>query len=77
MNNADLKEALLNKKPVIYTNAEGVEAEYKCVSAIRYTEKNGRVDVSVEITDLNERSVTICKPEKLRYKEKSNGHNFA
>lgn len=69
MNNDELKAALLNKKPVIYTNWRGSEDEYKHVSAIRYTEENGRVVVSAEITDLNGRCVTVCDPEKLRYKE--------
>ena len=69
MNNEQLKSALLNKKPVIYTNAVGIENEYKYVSAIRYTEKNGGFRVSAEITDLNGISVTICNPEKLRFKE--------
>ena len=70
MSNDELKCALLNKKPVIYKNSYGVEAEYKCVSAIRYTEENGRIKVSAEITDVNDRSVTRCDPERLRYKER-------
>lgn len=69
MDNNELKNALLNKRPVIYRNHYGIEAEYKCVSAIRYTEKNGHITVSAEITDATDRSVTICKPENLRYKE--------
>lgn len=69
MNNEQLKSALLNKKPVIYTNNEGIESEYKCVSAIRYTEKNGRVMVSAEIIATKSNSVTVCNPEKLRFKE--------
>ena len=69
MDHEQLKNALLNKKPVIYTDKRGEESEYKCVSAIRYTEKNGRVVVSAEITDLYANSITVCDPEKLRYKE--------
>lgn len=69
MDNEQLKIALLNKKPVFYKNSDGNESLYKCVSGIRYTEKNGRVVVSAEITDLNGRSVVICPPEKLRFKE--------
>jgi hypothetical protein len=69
MDNEQLKNALLNKKPVLYKNNDGRESLYKCVSGIRYTEKNGRVVVSAEITDLNGRSVLVCPPEKLRFKE--------
>jgi hypothetical protein len=69
MDNEQLKSALLNKKPVIYKNSDGSESVYKCVSAIRYTEKNGRVVVSAEITDLNGSTVVVCAPEKLRFRE--------
>lgn len=68
MDNEQLKAALLNKKPVIYKNSDGSDSVYKCVSAIRYTEHNGRVSVSAEITDLNGTSVIICAPERLSYK---------
>ena len=69
MDNEQLKSALLNKSPVIYKNNDGNESVYKCVSGSRYTEKNGRVVVSAEITDINGRSVLICPPEKIRFKE--------
>lgn len=69
MTNEQLKNALLNKKPVIYTNSYGIESEYKCVSAIRYTEKNGGFRISAEITALKGNSVTVCNPENLRFKE--------
>lgn len=69
MNNDELKEALKNKKPVIYTNADGVEAEYKCVSAIIYRWDGEHIVVSAEITDKNGKSITICKPDRLRMKK--------
>ena len=69
MDNEQLKIALLNKKPVLYQNSDGRDSVYKCVSGIRYTEKNGRVMVSAEITDINGTSVVICAPERLRFKE--------
>lgn len=69
MDGEQLKNALLNKRPVILKNSDGSESVYKCVTAIRYTEKDGRVLMSAEIADLNANSVVICAPEKLRYKE--------
>lgn len=69
MDNEQLKAALLNKKPVIYKDNDGLESVYKCVTAIRYTEKNGCVAVSAEIADLRANSVIVCAPERLRFKE--------
>ncbi len=69
MDNEQLKSALLNKRRVILKNNDGGESEYKCVSAIRYTERDGRVIVSAEIADLGGNSVIVCDPQKLRYKE--------
>ena len=69
MDNNELKIALLNRKPVILKSREGHEAIYKYVSAIRYTADNENIVVSVEITDVNGNSVTVCKPDKLRFKE--------
>lgn len=68
MTNEELKAALLNKTPVILTHADGHDGEYKCVTAIIYRAKNGRVDVSAELQDLNGRSVVICDPKKVREK---------
>lgn len=69
MDNNELKNALLNKRPVIYKNRDNIDLEFQCVSAIRYTEKNGGVEVSAELTDLNNKSVTICDPKRIKYKE--------
>ena len=74
MNNNELKEALLNEQPVIYRRSEGIEAEYKCVSAVIYRKKKGVKDVAVtaEITDMNGNSVTVTKPQQLRFKGAEN-----
>lgn len=69
MDNAELKAALLSRKPVILTHADGHDGEYKRVSAIVYREKNKRIIVSAELLDLNGHSVIICDPEKIRFKE--------
>lgn len=69
MDNNELKNALLNKKAVIYKSHDNIDLNFKCVSAIRYTENNGGVEVSAELTDLNNKSVTICDPKRIRYKE--------
>ena len=68
MDNAELKNALLSKRPIILKHLT-LEVEYKCVSAIIYREKEGNVDISAELLDKNEWSVTICDPSQIRYKE--------
>lgn len=68
MENDELKTALLSKKPVMYKLSASEEIEYKYVSGIIYRAENGRIVVTAEITDKNGQSVTICKPEKLKYK---------
>ena len=68
MDNAELKEAMLAGVPVILKLKEGNEVEYKCVSAIVYRPKNGRVDVSAEVLDKCGRSVVYCDPKRLQRK---------
>lgn len=68
MDNEELKSALLSGDPVVWKSADGTEIEYKCVSAIVYRRKNGRVDVSTELLDKCGRSVTICDPRRVRLK---------
>lgn len=69
MTNEELKEALQSGQQVVYTHTDGREATYKCVSAIIYRQRNGRIIVSAEITDLNAPSVIICDPQKIRLRE--------
>lgn len=69
MNNAELKEALLSKEPVIYTDRYGHEAEYGFVSGIIYRERDGRIVVTAEIADKSSNSRTICEPERIRTKD--------
>lgn len=45
------------------------ELHYKCVSAIIYRVKNGKLSVSAEIEDKCGHSVTIVDPKKIRYEE--------
>lgn len=57
MTNAEAKEALKNRTPVIYNNIE-----YLYISAIIYRyDKNNNLVISVELTDKNKRSVTIAQ----------------
>lgn len=69
MDNTSLKEALQSGEAVLLTNGDGSESEYKCVSAIVYRVRNGKIIVSAEVTDKNGRSVLFCDPQKLRLKE--------
>lgn len=46
------------------------EIEYKCVSAIIYrVNKEGKLDISAELTDICGHSVSTADPAQLRYKE--------
>ena len=69
MNNTELKEALFNKRPVIFNMPSLGEIRYKCVSAIICRVKDGKLTVSAEIEDKYGHSVTIVRPESIRYEE--------
>lgn len=70
MNNAELKEALANRRPVIAHIPLLGDIEYAYVSGIIYRRKeNGTIYVSAEITDRNLWSVTIVNPKHISYKE--------
>lgn len=57
----EIKDALMKKYPVC---AGGIE--YKCVTAVIYRERNGRIEVSGELLDKNQRSVTIVSLDKIK-----------
>jgi hypothetical protein len=63
MTGEELKEALMNKYPVC---SNGIE--YKCVNAIIYRNKDGKILVSAELLDRNERSVTIAPLDNIKKK---------
>lgn len=69
MNNNELKEALLNQRPVILKHPMYGELHYSCVSAIIYRVKNGKLDVSAELKDKCGCSVTIADPKQICYEE--------
>ena len=57
MTNAEAKEALKNRTPVIYNNIE-----YLYISAIIYRyDKNRNLVISAELTDKSKRSVIIAQ----------------
>ena len=57
MTNAELKDALMNKRPVIVSMNDGTELACKCVSAIVYRDHNGHISVSAEVLDKNGKCV--------------------
>lgn len=67
MTNAELKEALLNKRPVVVTTGDGVELHCKCVYGITYREHNGGISVGAEVLDKNGRCQYNCNPKQIRY----------
>ncbi len=57
MTNAEAKEALKNRTPVIFNNIE-----YLYISAIIYRyDKNRNLVISAELTDKNKRSVIVAQ----------------
>ena len=57
MTNAEAKDALIRRTPVIFKNIE-----YSYISAIIYRyDKDDNLHISVELTDKNGRSVTIAQ----------------
>ena len=68
MKNEELKQALQSGEPVIFTNTDGREIEYDCVSAIVYRMNENKITISVELLDKNKWSVIVCDPEKVRQK---------
>lgn len=70
MTGEELKQALINKKPVIFTRVNGDRLEYAYVSGIIYRIKNERVSVSAELMDKSLHSVTIVSPSQVSYLNK-------
>ena len=57
MTNAEAKEALKNRTPVVFKNIE-----YSYISAIIYRyDKNRNLVISAELTDKNKRSVIVAQ----------------
>ena len=67
MTNEELKEALLNKKPVFAITNDNTILHCECVSGITYREKNGHISIHAEVLDRNGRTVYSCDPKKIRY----------
>ena len=67
MTNAELKEALLNKQPVVVTTNDGAEIHGKYVFGITYRAQNGNIVVYAEVMDRNGRCHYHCKPQQIRY----------
>lgn len=67
MTNAELKEALLNKKPVVLSLNDGTQIHCRYVSGITYREHNGGISVHAEVIDANGRCQYNCDPKQIRY----------
>lgn len=65
MNSEELKNALLKGSPVEYDGLT-YKVTFKCVSAIIYRNKNGKIDISAEVLDKNNNSVCYVDPIKLK-----------
>ena len=67
MTSAELKEALLNKQPVVLTLNDGTEIHCRYVAGITYREHNGGISVHAEVIDQNGRCQYNCSPKQIRY----------
>lgn len=63
----ELKEALLNKRPVILTTNDGAELHCRYVFGINYRAQKGKIVVYAEVLDRNGRCHYHCKPKQIRY----------
>ncbi len=65
MTNEELKQALMSKCEVTH---KGIT--YKCVSAIIYRNRNGKIDISAEVTDKKQnKSISIVDPKLIEFVE--------
>lgn len=64
MTNEELKAALVGGCPV-----ESGGIVYKCVSAIIYRYRNGKLDISAEVTDYCGHSISTISPERAKIVE--------
>lgn len=69
MSNEELKRALLSGCPVLYAFIDGCAEyaiKYKCVSGIIYRkDKDGKICITAELTDKNDNSRTIVRPDRI------------
>lgn len=61
MNNDELKSALFEPRPVEHNGIK-----YKCVSAIIYRNKGGKLSISAEVQDIKSNSVCLVDAERLK-----------
>lgn len=61
MTNEELKAALFSRCPVEHNGIV-----YKCVSGIIYRNKDGKLDITAELLDKNNNSVSIVNPAKVK-----------
>lgn len=61
MTNEELKAALFSRCPVEHNGIV-----YKYVSGIIYRNKGGKLDISAELLDKNNNSVSIVNPAKVK-----------
>lgn len=69
MSNDELKQALLDRSAVIARIDSIGDVPCAYVSAIVYRVCGGKLVIQAEVMDMNERSVMIVDPKKLRKKE--------
>lgn len=70
MENSELKNALLSRRPVIHNYPLHGAVKYSYVSAVIYRRnKNGGIDTEAELYDKCGHSVMISKPKYIRYAE--------
>ena len=66
MNAEELKNALLSGCPVEYKSLDNTRIKFKCVSAIIYRNKGGKISISAEVADRKAKSVCIVAIDRLK-----------
>ena len=68
MTNEEVKEALMNSRPVVVKIPRQHSMKFSNVSAIVYRrDAKGRIKVSVELLDKNKNSVIYTEPKYVSY----------
>lgn len=71
MNNAELKEALFNRRQIIADLPNIGELRFAWVHGIIYRAGNdGKLSIAVELMDRNENSICVTSPERIKYADK-------
>lgn len=69
MTDAELRQALISRRPVVYTDPLAGDIRCRSVCAVRITCTEEGILTSAEVLDRHTGAVMVVRPERLRYAE--------